>query len=136
MTALKYDSDKLPWDLLPFKSTEGMLRVLKYGARKYTVCGECKAKTYPNPRLDGDPDTDICPKCKSDKLIIGEHNWRKGFKWTRLIAASFRHLVAIAKGEDVDPESGEMHVFHLACCVFFLGEHQLDNLGSDDRYKK
>ncbi len=135
MTALKYDQSKLPWDLLPFKATEGMLRVLKYGARKYTVCGACGGKVYTNPRLDGDTDTEQCPKCKSINLISGEHNWRKGFKWTRLIAASFRHLVAIAKGEDIDPESGLPHVDHLACCVAFLSEHHSDKLGQDDRYK-
>lgn len=63
------------------------------------------------------------------------HNWRKGFNHTRLIAAAFRHLAAIARGEDLDPESGLPHVDHLACCVAFLSEHQKDNLGTDDRYK-
>lgn len=99
--AVKNDHDKLPWDLLPVRATEGMLRVLQFGANKYAP-----------------------------------HNWRKGFNWTRLIAAAFRHLSAIARGEDVDSESGLPHVDHLACCVAFLSEHQQDSLGVDDRYKK
>ena len=138
MTALKYDADKLPWDLLPFKATEGMLRVLLYGARKYTICGTCNCKVYKNPRLQdlgGEQTRDDCPGCGSTDLVSGMHNWRKGFKWTRLIASSFRHLVEIAKGIDYDPESGELHANHLACCVAFLSEHIQDKLGKDDRYK-
>ena len=135
--ALKYDqgTEKLPWDLLPYKATEGMLRVLLYGKRKYSVCGDCTARIYPNPRLDGDPARDDCPKCQSTNIKTGAHNWRKGFSWARLIAAAYRHLTSIAKSEDFDFESGERHVFHLMCMIAFLAEHQMDNLGIDDRYK-
>jgi hypothetical protein len=136
--ALKYDSghDKLPWDLLPFCATEGALRVLLYGRRKYTFCGACNQKTYENPRLDGDPTTALCLKCGSDNLIDGAHNWRKGFDWTRLIAASFRHLTAFAKGHDIDDESGLPHVDHLLVCVMFLSEHMKLSYGYDNRYKE
>lgn len=148
--ALKYDKglDKLPWDLLPYKATDGMLRILLYGMRKYSTCNECTTvddkgiegptRIYPLPRLvDGDPPRSDCPKCHSKNIETGAHNWRKGFTWTRLIAAAFRHLRAIAGGEeDRDPESGEPHVFHLMCMAAFLGEHMLDNLGKDDRYKR
>lgn len=139
--ALKYDQnnggygEKLPWDLLPFRATEGMLRVLLYGRRKYTVCGDCGAKTYPNPKLDGDPERSDCPSCQSENLVEGAHNWRKGFLWTRLIAAAFRHLVAIATKEDIDPDSGLYHVDHLLCMVAFLSEHQKLGYGKDDRHK-
>lgn len=64
-----------------------------------------------------------------------DNNWRKGFKWSRLIGAAMRHLTAIMDGEDTDPESGLPHVDHLACCVMFLSEHQKKNLGEDDRWK-
>lgn len=32
---LKFDSGKLPWDLLPLHALEGIVLVLKYGAQKY-----------------------------------------------------------------------------------------------------
>ena len=64
-----------------------------------------------------------------------DHNWRKGFKWSRLIGAALRHLMAFMKGEDKDPESGLPHLAHLGCCVMFLLEHQLTKIGKDDRYK-
>ncbi len=147
--ALKYDKglDKLPWDLLPYKATDGMLRILLYGMRKYTTCNKCKSvdekgiegptRIYPKPRLiDGDVPRSDCPKCGSKDISSGAHNWRRGFTWTRLIAAAFRHLRAIAGGQDQDPESGEPHAAHLLCMVAFLLEHQIDGLGVDDRYKR
>lgn len=138
--ALKYDTEaeKLPWDLLPVEAVEGMLKVLAYGARKYSVCGDCGSKIYPNPRLDGDPTRDDCPECGSENIVTGKHNWRKGFKWTRLIAAAFRHLKAILQGEDYDvgPEgSGLPHIDHLLCMVAFLSGHQKCGYGIDDRWK-
>lgn len=138
--ALKYDTslEKLPWDLLPVEPIEGMLRVLAYGARKYTICGDCGAKTYPNPRLDGDAPREDCPDCGSKNIIEGKNNWRKGFKYTRLIAAAFRHLKAILQGEDIDGGplgSGLPHVDHLLCMVAFLSGHMKCGYGIDDRWK-
>ena len=149
LNGLKYDSnadygEKLPWDLLPVEAVEGMLRVLEYGKRKYTICGDCvdenyqPTKIYPNPRLDGDPTRSDCPACGSKNVITGAHNWRKGFSWTRLIAAAFRHLKAILQGEDYDTGplgSGLPHVDHLMCMVAFLSAHQKCNYGEDDRWK-
>ena len=62
-------------------------------------------------------------------------NWAKGFKWTRLIGAAIRHIYAYQRGEDKDPESGLSHIAHAACCILFLLQHELSNLGEDDRYK-
>lgn len=64
-----------------------------------------------------------------------EHNWRRGFKWSRLIAAAMRHLFAFIRGEDKDPETGLSNLDHLACCVMFLQEHEATGLGVDDRFK-
>lgn len=63
------------------------------------------------------------------------NNWRNGIAVSRLIAASYRHLGAINRGEDIDPESGLRHVDHLGCCVMFLSE-MLKQEKFDDRYKE
>lgn len=63
------------------------------------------------------------------------HNWRKGMKWSRLIAAAERHIGAFKEGEDLDPESGLSHLAHLGCCVVFLLTYQVTNIGTDDRWK-
>lgn len=64
-----------------------------------------------------------------------DHNWRQGFKWSRLLGAAMRHLFAFLRGEDKDPETGLSHLAHLGCCVMFLLEHEQRGLGEDDRYK-
>lgn len=63
------------------------------------------------------------------------HNWRGGISYSRLIGAALRHIFAILRGEDTDPESGLPHVAHASCCLMFLAwmmEHRKD---LDDRWK-
>ncbi len=44
---VKDDSNKLRYDLLPFKAIKGLVKVLTFGAKKYTVNGW---KTVPNAK--------------------------------------------------------------------------------------
>ena len=63
----------------------------------------------------------------------GDRNWEKGMDWTRMIASSKRHLLAIEKGEDYDPESGLLHSAHLACNSLMLTEYYHIHQKGDDR---
>lgn len=63
-----------------------------------------------------------------------DHNWRSGFKWSRLYGAALRHLLAHMDGENTDPETGLSHLAHLGATVMFLLEHEAKSLGEDDRY--
>lgn len=99
-TALKFDQDKLPLNLLSTEAMNQTAAVLKFGAQKYA-----------------------------------EHNWRKGFAWSRPLAAAMRHLTAFNDGEDRDPESGLSHLAHAACCIMFLLEFEKTHPELDDRYK-
>lgn len=65
-----------------------------------------------------------------------DHNWRKGFKWSRLYGALLRHIFAHLNGQDKDPETGISHLAHAGCCLMFLLEHEISGLGQDDRYKR
>ena len=49
-----------------------------------------------------------------------EHNWRKGMKVSRLLAAGLRHIYSFMKGEDNDPETGLSHIAHAMCCMMFI----------------
>ena len=100
-SGIKHDEGKAPWHLVSVCATDEMLRVLQFGATKYT-----------------------------------DHNWRGGFKWSRLIAASARHLFSFMRGQDRDPETGCLHTAHLMCCAMFLTEHVIRKLGTDDRFKE
>lgn len=68
-------------------------------------------------------------------LKYEDHNWRKGMKWSRVIGSLKRHLNAIEKGEDVDQESGLLHIGHLMCNAMFLSEYYRTQQSLDDRYK-
>lgn len=63
------------------------------------------------------------------------HNWRKGIRFSRLIAAALRHTLAILRGEDTDPESGLPHAAHLGCCAMFLIWTMQNRPDLDDRWK-
>lgn len=50
-------------------------------------------------------------------------NWRKvEDKERRYMDAMLRHLNAHRRGEKEDPETGESHLAHAACCVMFMLE--------------
>jgi hypothetical protein len=62
-------------------------------------------------------------------------NYLKGYAWSLSIDALFRHILAMASGEDVDEESGRLHSacaqWHCAALTSF----KLRGLGTDDRLK-
>jgi len=49
-----------------------------------------------------------------------EWNWLKGQKWSVPIGCAIRHAVAIADGEEMDPESGLPHIGHYMCNLIML----------------
>lgn len=63
------------------------------------------------------------------------HNWRNGIEYSRLISAAYRHLGAINRGENIDPESGLSHAYHLGCCNMFLAAMMNHRPDMDDRWK-
>lgn len=76
-------------------------------------------------------------RAMADVLTAGsvkysDHNWRKGFAWSRLMGAIERHFEAIKLGELTDPETGKLHTAHLACEVMFLHDHIELGLGVND----
>ena len=66
----------------------------------------------------------------------GIFNWRQD----EILASTYkgamlRHLLAWCEGEDLDPESGENHLYHLrACCAVVLDSQMQDTL-IDDRLR-
>lgn len=63
------------------------------------------------------------------------HNWRSGLSYSRLISAAYRHLGAINSGQDIDPETGLSHAYHLGCNCMFLAAMMNHRPDMDDRYK-
>ena len=65
-----------------------------------------------------------------------DRNWESGYKWSTPIASMKRHLAAMEAGEDYDPESGLLHVAHIACNAHFLNAFYYTFPQGDDRPKK
>lgn len=63
------------------------------------------------------------------------HNWRSGINISRLCGSTLRHLLAIMRGEDTDPESGLSHTAHLGCNAMFLHWTLKNKPNFDDRWK-
>ena len=54
------------------------------------------------------------------KRKYAEWNWAKGMPWSVPLACAARHLMAMRKGEENDPESGLPHRGHVMCNVVML----------------
>ncbi len=62
-----------------------------------------------------------------------DDNWRKGFSWKRCIGSLKRHLKAFTTGEDIDLDSGALHLSQVAWNAITLLWFQLYGKGTDDR---
>lgn len=62
------------------------------------------------------------------------NNWRLGLGWSDTIGSALRHIFAFADGEDIDAESGEMHIDNAICQLLFLSEYWHTKTGIDDRW--
>lgn len=64
----------------------------------------------------------------------GPHNWRDTpIAHTPYISAMMRHLIAYSGGEDLDPESGQSHLAHIASGAMILLDAVLAGVAKDDR---
>lgn len=62
-----------------------------------------------------------------------DRNWEKGLSWTSVLASLKRHIEAVEKGEDYDPQTGRLHIAHAACNVHFLNAFYYIFPQGDDR---
>lgn len=60
-------------------------------------------------------------------------NWHKGMSWMSVLASMKRHIAAFELGEDIDPETGELHVDHIQCNAHFLSAYYTIAPQYDDR---
>lgn len=63
----------------------------------------------------------------------GKNNYKNGMKWSRLIDAALRHLLAYADREEKDQESLLSHLAHARANLAMLELYADKNLGEDDR---
>jgi dATP/dGTP diphosphohydrolase len=85
---------------------------------------------FPPDAYDG-----ICQVLTKGAVKYSEWNWLKGMSWSRVLASALRHIFSYMRGQDLDPETGLLHIDHAACCLVFLSTYHKRKLGVDDRYK-
>ena len=66
-------------------------------------------------------------------IKYSSRNWELGMEWSRPYAALQRHILAWWGGQDVDPESGHPHLWHVLTNAVFLTSYQIREIGEDDR---
>ena len=64
-----------------------------------------------------------------------DHNWRKGYEFSKSIDSLLRHAYAFADGEDNDPELGTPHPAAIVFHALTLIQGMRDWPQFDDRYK-
>lgn len=62
-----------------------------------------------------------------------DDNWKKGMKWSIVLASLKRHIAEFEKGVDFDKESGLLHLSHAATNIMFLLEYYKICPQHDDR---
>lgn len=62
-----------------------------------------------------------------------ERNWEKGMPWSKVIASMERHVEALKRGEDFDPETGLLHSAQIMTNAAFLTEYYRIYPQGDDR---
>lgn len=68
-------------------------------------------------------------------MKYAEWNWAKGMDYSVPIGCMKRHLAAIERGEDIDPESGERHIGHVIANALMLEHYMNVYPQMDDRPK-
>ncbi len=128
-------------------TVEARARFRADGFTPHVMCMACRLDAaQPAPRFvkhdDGKLPLDLLPFVAIEQmarvLAFGArkytaHGWRNVDKRSRYLAAALRHLVAYARGEDLDDDSGLPHLAHAMTCVAFLVEAEAMGLGEDDR---
>lgn len=63
------------------------------------------------------------------------HNFKKGIEYSRLTDSLRRHTLSFLMGEDIDPESGLPHTWHILCNAAMIEYMRVHKPDMDDRYK-
>lgn len=115
--ANRYNQGKPRWSLVDFNSFLPTVKVLEYGALKYTIWENKDGK-----RMSGLDTIELKGEEKLNLKLIrsGENQWKDGFPISSIVDSLLRHALALASGEWLDPESGLPHVGHIGCNIMFI----------------
>ncbi len=110
---MRFNHGKLEWDLVSFKSLEPLVKVLMYGAHKYSVFEDEAGNKFPGYKIP-------MSEAGNYKLVSsGANNWKKGLPLNKILESLTRHLVELKEVADCDEESKLQHIGHILCNAMF-----------------
>lgn len=126
--ALRYNQGKPKWSLVDFKSLEPLVKVMEYGAHKYSTFSD-GVKTYKG--------SEISEKDSVSLTLIdsGKENWKKGLDKKEVLESLTRHLFALMDGEEFDRESGCSHIGHIMANAMMYNYHNQIDQNIKDMFK-
>ena len=134
----RLNTGKDDWSLLPLRQVAQMLRpVSTVSTANLVECLNCLGEFQ--ERWD-DQDSEVFLKAALDwlgsmddvlsaatkvfefgKRKYAPWNWAKGMPWSVPLACAARHIRdVVLRGQELDADSGESHVGHIACNIFML----------------
>jgi len=134
--ARRYNKGKRKWSLLYFPAIEELIKVMEFGAFKYTIfrstdpqmaksegdlSGADLIKGLQDDGVTNAYETAVNIAESSYKVVDnGKNNWKNGLGEENILESAMRHLVAMMKGEDYDKESKIHHGAHAMANLMFL----------------
>lgn len=119
-TALRYNTGKLQWSLLHYKSIEPLIRVLEYGRHKYSLFEGEDGRIFTGLEVTPEQVREWGLTCKYD----ARDNWKKEMPTKQILESMQRHLAALMDGEEFDKESGLSHIGHIQANALFYTYHK------------
>lgn len=116
----RYNIGKPKWSLMHYKSMEPMIRVLEYGAHKYTLYEDEDGNIIKGSEVTQQEVIDR----KLKVHLTGKENWKKPLDLVEIMESMQRHVAAIMDGEEFDSESGISHMGHIQCNAMFYNYHK------------
>ena len=80
-----------------------------------------------------EPLTDIAKVFEYGAIKYGQHNFKGGMKWSKMVGSILRHTYKFMNGENLDDESGLPHLAHAGACVMMLLYFYKHHPDLDDR---
>lgn len=149
-SAARFNSGKPPLELVPLRlaayhlsrrldssSTSTMhaaVEVLRYlGNFQERRAAPTLARAFESADFDDRAWTDCAQVFDYGRRKYAEWNWAKGMPWSAVIGSCARHLIAMARGEVNDLESGLPHRGHVMCNLVMLATYEDTYPEGDDR---
>lgn len=142
----RFNSGKPPLELIPLTCIAQQMRALHYTADTFAVLPAAEALHHLGRwqarqtglvevlNALGAAGWEECARVFDyGRRKYKEWNWAKGMPWSVPLACAARHLLAMMRGEENDPESGLPHRGHVFCNIVMLMTFATTFVEGDDR---